>query len=116
MVKGEFSWRWCAALAIMNGKIDSQPYTNVLHEKFLPFVQEKHQYGFIFNQNGASVHRSNATLQYLADCDVDVLDWLSRSPGLDPIENLWGLLVRLVYHNQCQFDSVCDLEESIIYE
>ena len=116
MIWGAFSWRGCAKLAIIKGNMNSEQYIEVLQEYMLPFAEDKHPDGFIFQQDGASVHRSQATMQYLKDADVDLLDWPARSPDLNPIENLWGLLVRRVYHNRRQFDCVSDLEEAILYE
>ena len=35
------------------------------------------------------------------------------SPDLNPIENLWGIIVRAVYKNFRQFDNTSDLKEAI---
>ena len=39
----------------------------------------------------------------------------SRSPDLNPIENLWPALVRDVYAEMRQFDELGDLEDAILY-
>lgn len=42
------------------------------------------------------------------------MEWPSRSPDLNPIENLWGLIARKVYEGGKQFDRICDLKTAIL--
>src|SRR5262249_39240419 len=46
------------------------------------------------------------THQCLLGNEVQVLTWPSCSPDLNLIENLWGMLARLVYRGGRQFDDV----------
>ena len=39
--------------------------------------------------------------------------WPSRSPDLNPIENIWADLARRVYENGRQFNSINDLKNAI---
>jgi transposase len=41
------------------------------------------------------------------------MKWPSKSPDLNPIENLWGILVRRVYKNGRQYNSVSELKAAI---
>lgn len=68
---------------------------------------------FIFQHDNASIHTSRATKTFLQDRNFDVLDWPTCSPDLNPIENLWGWLVRRVYANGKQFDRVSELQSAI---
>ncbi len=43
-----------------------------------------------------------------------VLEWPAKSPDLNPIENLWGIMVRTVYPNGKQYNNVHDLEVAIM--
>lgn len=40
----------------------------------------------------------------------------ARSPDLNPIEDLWGELARRVYSNGRQYNSVAELQQSMINE
>ena len=44
----------------------------------------------------------------------DVYTWPPKSPDFHSIENFWGMLARAVYHNQRQYTSIQDLEETIV--
>lgn len=39
-----------------------------------------------------------------------------RSPDLNPVENVWAILSNTVYSDFKQYDTIDDLEESILYE
>ena len=44
---------------------------------------------------------------------MEVLKWPTRSPDLNPIENVWGLLAGEVYSNGKQYFSVQELKDAL---
>ena len=48
----------------------------------------------LFMEDGAPCHFARATQNWLSQNGINNLPWLSQSPHINPIENLWGILDR----------------------
>ena len=103
-------------LVIIEETMNAQAYTRVLENGLLPFGSQLFNNNYIFQQDNAPCHRAYYTKEWLANKDVEWMDWPPLSPDLNPIENLWGLLSRGVYASGKQFNSVNELKASIFEE
>ena len=63
--------------------------------------------------DGASIHQSRETKEWLKSNKIPVLDWPTNSPDLNPLENLWGTLTRAVFANGRQFKTKTELKTEI---
>jgi transposase len=114
MVWGAFSWKGLSELVVLRGMQDSEAYIHTLSEYLLPFAHANHGTDFIFQQDNASIHSSHKTRAWMIEQDMKVMTWPARSPDLNPIENLWGHLVRVVYKDGKQYDSVSELHDAVM--
>ena len=115
MVWGAFSALGKLELVFIENTMNAQRYCDVLEQSLVPFGSEAHNNNYYFLQYNASIHVANYTKTFLRDMDIDFLDWPARSPDLNPIENLWAVLVREAYRGFRQFDDVESLKEAIQY-
>ncbi|GFX16373.1 transposable element Tcb2 transposase [Trichonephila clavipes] len=49
---------------------------------------------FLFMDDNAPCHRTVAAEQLLESEDIERMDWLARSPDLNPIDHVWEFLGR----------------------
>ncbi|CDF35190.1 unnamed protein product [Chondrus crispus] len=114
MLWGAISCYGPSHLVRVDGNIDCTLYCEVLEEDRLPFAADTFGEEWTFQQNGASCHRSNYTKNWLSSKNVKWLGWLAKSPDLNIIEIVWGLLARRVYRHGRQFCNLKDLADRII--
>lgn len=113
MVWAGFSAFGKTPLVFVTHRMNSKNYQNVLENNLLPYIRRFPSISFTFQQDNASIHVSTDTEGWLRKKKVPTIDWPARSPDLNPMENLWGILVRDVYADCRQFDNVNQLQEAI---
>jgi len=112
MFWGAFSWNGVVPLHEIKPYSNSEDYQCVLQETLLPVGTRTGGRGWIFQQN-AKIHTSRSTKEWLERKKNRLLPWPSKSPDLNPIENLWGIVSRRVYGHEKQYATKTELAAAI---
>ena len=87
-----------------------------LKDEIYNIVQNKNEKIF-FQQDNCNIHKSKSTLSFLKkQKKYHILEWPSKSPDLNPIENIWGHLTYKIYGNGQRYYSLKELEKAIFKE
>ena len=90
MVWGGISWRYRTPLVVVEGNLTSRRYIDeILEPVVVPFLQN-HADVTLYQQDNARPNSARLTTYFLEQTNVQVLPLPALSPGLSPIEHLWG--------------------------
>jgi hypothetical protein len=109
MVWGAFSKIGIFPLVAVPKKCDSVKYCGILEEGLTPYYNNDET----FQQDGAPCHTSHKTRDFLAKQKIKTVPWPAKSPDLNPIENLWGWMVKDIYFGRSAFTNVKDLKDAV---
>lgn len=104
-MSGRFSvniWAWISSRGpgvceIVQERLTAPVYCNILRQTMLPTVTAVYGENFIFQHDNSPIHTSRLVQQYLQENEINVLPWPSKSPDLNPIENVWGEMTKYIY-------------------
>jgi transposase len=109
MVWGGICGGRTTTLCFVNGTLDSLKYQAVLAMHLLPLLTPND----LLVQDNASVHASHSTREWIDVHEITTVKWPSRSPDLNPIENVWGIMARRVYAEGKQYTSIHELKTAV---
>ena len=118
MYWGTFSWCDVSLLVPLQSSVTAASYTETLQRHLLPALE-----GFpgisdrgrpLFQQDNARPHTAKLTKGFLAENHVRVVDWPAQSPDLNPIENVWQELKRMVQRNSNKLTNLMELDNQVL--
>jgi transposase len=101
-------------LCEMIGTYTGADFIQLLDEKVLPKIREMFgDHEFVFQQDNASIHNAAIAKQYYRENDINIMKWPARSPDLNPVENVFGLMSNIVYKRRKKYHTIDSLWEGI---
>ena len=112
MVWAAISSRGSTELVFLEGKQNSLKYVETLDQYLFPLCDKFGDDAVIFQHDNDPLH-TRLTKTFLQERNLKVLKWPAGSPDLNPIENMWGLVISEVYSNGKQYFSVQELKDAL---
>ena len=101
------------ALRKVNGNVDNAKYQIIFFMILKSHCAVFQQKGYICMHDLALCHNSKSSRTFIECQEISVLEWHGNSPDMNPIENVWNLIKKVIGNqisrkSEVMWDRVCD--------
>ncbi|KAJ4438308.1 hypothetical protein ANN_14247 [Periplaneta americana] len=110
---GWMSYDGAGHLERIHGQFTAEVYEHILANVMIPSSRKRYPEGTLFfQQDNHPIHTANRIQRlFTRRRDVDSVDWPPNSPDMNPIQNLWGAVKRILRSNWAEQPPVRTPEE-----
>lgn len=101
------------SIKVIWGKQNSEKYIAMLDSYIVPLMNLNMLPNYNFVQDNCTVHVSGIAKEYFAKQSFQVLEWPSKSPDINIMENVWKMISNIVYEKD-QPKNIKVLQEKIV--
>jgi hypothetical protein len=116
--KGVMVWLAISSAGILHvervrGKLDAAGYADMVCGDACAHIHKAHGMDFTLQQDNAPPHRAQLTQATFEAAGIKTLPWPALSPDLNPVENVWAMIVRRLYADGRHYNSEDELWAAI---
>ena len=111
---GGMTWEGKTDLVVIRGNLNGQRYRDeILEGPVRLFAGAMGPANMILVDDNARPHRNRIADQFFDDSGIARMDWPAKSPDMNPIENVWGLMKRRISRRLRIHHNLNDLEAMV---
>lgn len=99
---------------IVNNRLNAEVYRRILDECLLPSVRPIFGENFLLQHDNCPIHRARIVREFIEQENIDVLPWCSKSPDLNPVENVWAKMEKFIRQHNFRPRNIDELQHKIL--
>ena len=97
MVRGTFAGNVKLPIAVIDKKMKAETFQDMLGDTLLSYAPLVTSGDWLFQQDNTSIHVSHSRKAWFEENEVRLFDWPPFNPGINPMDNVWAIIVQSVY-------------------
>jgi DDE superfamily endonuclease len=115
MIWGAIGYLKKMPLSFISTRMNAEQYQQMIRPYFPSYGYECAGVGWQFQQDNAPIHAARSSLAFFEEHGIHLFNnWPAKSPDMNIIENIWGILAREVYKNGRQYNNKDELTDAIV--